>query len=162
MDAVRRRLGRGRGDDRTVGLAERQAKMYTNHISKVARAAQTRGEARGYVKTAKWKFGADAAERLADVLAWRDVPFSVGAAGSAVGGVRDGRRAHLVGDVPRLPCPGLYGHGLRASRSGRNSEPALGQAAHARPAPARRECSKEGASTFPWQLHHINLKGMDK
>ncbi len=75
--------------------------MYTNHISKVAQAAEARGEAQGqrlgeargeargrklgeargqrlgearglrraHVETAKWKFGADAAERLADVLA---------------------------------------------------------------------------------------------
>ena len=73
------------------------AKMYTNHIARVAKAAQARGEARGqklgeargrklgeargqrlgealglrraYVETAKWKFGADVAERLAGVLA---------------------------------------------------------------------------------------------
>ena len=73
------------------------AKVYTNQFAKVAKAAQARGEARGqelgeargrklgeargrklgealglrraYVETAKWKFGADVAERLADVLA---------------------------------------------------------------------------------------------
>ena len=65
------------------------AKVYTNQFARVAKAAQERGEARGqelgeargrkigearglrraYVETAKWKFGADVAERLADVLA---------------------------------------------------------------------------------------------
>ena len=40
-------------------------KVYTNQIERVAKAA----EARAYVETAKWKFGADVAERLAAVLA---------------------------------------------------------------------------------------------
>ena len=72
-------------------------KVYTNQFARVAKAAQARGEARGqelgeargrkigeahgqrigealglrraHVETAKWKFGADVAERLADVLA---------------------------------------------------------------------------------------------
>ena len=43
--------------------------MYGNHISAVEKHALARGEARAYVETARWKFGADAAERLADVLA---------------------------------------------------------------------------------------------
>ena len=53
------------------------AKVYTNQFEKVAKAAQARGQKlgealglrRAYVETAKWKFGADVAERLADVLA---------------------------------------------------------------------------------------------
>ena len=73
------------------------AKVYTNQFARVAKAAQERGEARGqelgeargrkigeargqrlgealglrraHVETAKWKFDADVAERLADVLA---------------------------------------------------------------------------------------------
>ena len=53
------------------------AKVYTNHIARVAKAAQARGQKlgealglrRAYVETAKWKFGADVAERLADMLA---------------------------------------------------------------------------------------------
>ena len=53
------------------------AKVYGNHISAVEKHALARGEARGeaqglrqaYVDTARWKFGADAAERLAKVLA---------------------------------------------------------------------------------------------
>ena len=59
--------------------------MYADHISKVAQEAQARGEKlgaaraqahgealglrRGYVEIAKWKFDANVAERLADVLA---------------------------------------------------------------------------------------------
>ena len=49
------------------------AKVYTNQFARVAKAAEARGEASGfrraYVETAKWKFGADVAERLADMLA---------------------------------------------------------------------------------------------
>ena len=73
-----------KGSEETIGwlnTLKEATKMYTNHISKVARAAEARGEARGqelgeaqglrraYVETAKWKFGADVAERLANELA---------------------------------------------------------------------------------------------
>lgn len=66
-----------RSDDRLEGSGEtigrldtlkEATKVYTNHISKVAQAAEARGLREAYVETAKWKFGADAAERLADVL----------------------------------------------------------------------------------------------
>ena len=51
--------------------------MYTNQFARVAKAAEARGQKlgealglrRAHVETAKWKFGADVAERLADVLA---------------------------------------------------------------------------------------------
>lgn len=61
-----------KGPEETIGQLDtlkEAAKVYANHISKVAQEAQTLGEARAYVETAKWKFGADAAERLADMLA---------------------------------------------------------------------------------------------
>ena len=93
-----------KGSEETIGQLDtlkEATKVYTNHISKVAQAAEARGEAQGqrlgeargeargrklgeargqrlgearglrraHVETAKWKFGADAAERLADVLA---------------------------------------------------------------------------------------------
>ena len=61
-----------KGPEETIGQLDtlkEVAKVYANHISKVAQEAQTLGEARAYVETAKWKFGADAAERLADMLA---------------------------------------------------------------------------------------------
>ena len=57
------------------------AKVYTNQFARVAKAAEARGEAHGrkfgevrgvhraYVDMARWKFGADAAERLASLLA---------------------------------------------------------------------------------------------
>ena len=59
------------GSEETIGwlnTLKEATKVYTNHISKVAQAAEARGLREAYVETAKWKFGADAAERLADVL----------------------------------------------------------------------------------------------
>lgn len=73
-----------KGSGETIGRLDtlkEATKVYTNHIAKVAQAAEARGEAQGqelgearglrraHVETAKWKFGADAAARLADVLA---------------------------------------------------------------------------------------------
>ena len=69
-----------KGSGKTVeqlNTLKEAAKVYTNQFEKVAKAAQARGQKlgealglrRAYVETAKWKFGADVAERLADVLA---------------------------------------------------------------------------------------------
>ena len=69
-----------KGSGKTVeqlNTLKEAAKVYTNQFARVAKAAEARGhklgEAQGlrraYIETAKWKFGADAAERLADVLA---------------------------------------------------------------------------------------------
>ena len=89
---VRVQLIDWKGSGKTVeqlNTLKEAAKVYTNQFARVAKAAQERGEARGqelgeargrkigearglrraYVETAKWKFGADVAERLADVLA---------------------------------------------------------------------------------------------
>ena len=72
---------KGVGEMVELKTLKEAAKVYTNHMARVAAAAEERGEAHGrklgevrgvhraYVDMARWKFGADAAERLAGLLA---------------------------------------------------------------------------------------------